>query len=63
MHSPVFLSLDNIYCMNTEKNKAGYKATSCGRLGSGTFQLERDDLSVTDRRKDKRRDGRTDKGS
>ena len=47
------------------KNKAGYTAISCGRVGrSGnarfpTFQLERDNSSVTDGQTDGRTDGQS----
>ena len=56
---------------NTKENKAGYTATSCGRVGKGgnarfpSFQL--DHYGPTDRRTDGRNDepmdGRTDKAS
>ena len=48
-------------------NKAGYTATSCGRVGRGgnarfpTCRL--DGYGRTDRRTDRRTDGRTDKAS
>ena len=53
--------------MLTEKNKAGYTAISCGRVGRGgntrfpIFQLERD--GPTDRPTNQPTDGRTDKAS
>ena len=49
------------------RNKAGYTAISCGRVGMGgntrfpTYQLERD--GPTNQPTDQRTDGRTDKAS
>ena len=49
---------------NLVKNKAGYTATSCGRVGRGGnarfHSFELDHYRRTDQRTDRRTDGRTD---
>ena len=47
-----------------KKNKAGYTATSCGRVGRGGFaRFPTFRLMLTDGRTNGRTDGRTDKAS
>ena len=46
-------------CKSGKKNKAGYMATSCGRVGRGVFPLF--NSSVTDGRTDRWTDGPTDR--